>query len=92
VEDFEPPMIESEHEYAQYFDPTFRAWRSVRTGHRVANVDHSPVRETRTYPARYWPVEFLHRWEARQVGRQAERLRIALKSMDDALDTYQDLG
>lgn len=85
MEDTEQPMI---------FDHMFCAWRSPATGHRVRNVDGSPVRQTRTLPPVYWLIELLHRWEARRAGKAIERLKSAFSAAEHyyltTLDTWLD--
>jgi hypothetical protein len=49
------------------FDARFGAWRCIVCGHRVRNTGGSPVRETRTLPARLWPWELIGRWRARHA-------------------------
>lgn len=64
------------------FDATMDAWRSTRTGHRVANGDGSPVKQTRDL-ARSKPWLVLYEPWARHVaksfGKRVDRFEMSSK-------------
>lgn len=66
------------------FDARFDAWRSTKTGHRVANGDGSPVRQTRELAlARHNPLVFVSELYGRHVAKSTGRMINRLKSIGE---------